>query len=374
MKNYLKITSAIFIFSFSDIYAAEKLKKFPYISGELLTQVQSDHALSTRKEGVASGNAFLYAQADIAVNIDKNWTAKTQWRLQPNDVLTTRNKATPERYRTFLSNDRGVNLDEMGLLVEELKIEYENEDLKAFAGKFDPTFGTAWRKSKRIGVFTAQMTEDYNLREKIGVGVTALLENSNVTLNSFVNDKTSLSRSMFNDRGRANNSGSIAGNNSAFSSYSISMDGENFLTIDNLFYNLGYRSLGVNREDSDSKREQGYVASLEYLYKITRNSSVIPFVEMVKIKNFNGERSRDATYTTLALIGKYSSWTGSVSFIDRDIKEPLSHKKINDRMLQLTVGYKFTDNLTVDLSRANLKEDGYKAPMIGANVTYLYKF
>lgn len=373
MKKYLKITSAIFALSFCDAYAA-KLKQFPYISGELLTQVQGDQVLSSRKNDVPSGNAFLYAQADIAVNINKNWTAKTQWRLQPNDVLTTRNKVNPERYRTFLSNDRGFNVDEMGLLVEELKIEYENEDLRAFAGKFDPTFGTAWRKSKRIGVFTAQMTEDYNLREKLGVGVTALLENSNITLNSFVNDKTSLGRSMINDRGRADNSKSIAGNSNAFSSYSISMDGENFLSIDNLFYNLGYRSLGVEREDLNSKREQGYSIGLEYLYKVSRNSSIIPFAEIVKINNFNGERSRNATYTTLALIGKYSSWTGSVSVIDRDIKEPLRANKVNDRLLQLTVGYKFTDNLTVDLTRANVREDGYKGSMVGANVTYLYKF
>ena len=73
-----------------------------------------------------------------------------------------------------------------GLLVEELKIEFENEDLRAFAGKFDPNFGSAWRKSKKKNwCFTAQMTEDYNLREKLGVGVTALLENSNITVNAF---------------------------------------------------------------------------------------------------------------------------------------------------------------------------------------------
>jgi hypothetical protein len=179
---------------------------------------------------------------------------------------------------------------------------------------------------------------------------------------------------MINDRDRADNSKSIAGNSNAFSSYSISMDGENFLSIDNLFYNLGYRSLGVEREDSNSKREQGYVIGLEYLYKVSRNSSIIPFAEMVKIRNFNGENSRNATYTTLALIGKYSSWTGSVSVIDRDIKEPLRKNKVNDRLLQLTVGYKFTDNLTVDLTRANVREDGYKGSMVGANVTYLYKF
>ena len=47
------------------------------------------------------------------------------------------------------------------------------------------------------------------------------------------------------------------------------MEGENFLTVENLFYNLGYRSLGVSDVEG-SAREQGYVFGTEYLYEITR--------------------------------------------------------------------------------------------------------
>lgn len=371
MKKIIKVAFILSVLaSFSA--QAKSLKQYPYISGDILFQAQADRVASTKKDGVSPNNAFLYAESNISLNIDKNWAAKTQWRMQPNDVLTTRDRNNLERYRTFLSNDRGMNFDENGLLVEELKIEFENEDLRAFAGKFDPNFGSAWRKSKRIGVFAAQMTEDYNLREKLGVGVTALLENSNITVNAFKNDNTALSRSVLNDRGRFNNNKAIAGNAGIFSSYAISMEGENFLTVENLFYNLGYRSLGVGDVEG-SAREQGYVFGTEYLYEITRDSAVIPFLEVVRINNFTGEKNRNATYATLAVIGKYSSWTGSISFIKRDIKKP-QQRNINDRQLQFSVGYKFSDNFTIDVSRADIKEDGFRGALIGVNATYLYKF
>lgn len=370
MKNILKKLCLVFVITCSNAYA-EPLKPFPYVSGDALFQFQADRVLSTKKEGVSPNNAFVYVESNISLNFDKNWSAKTQWRLQPNNVLTTRNGQYPERYRTFLQRDRGMDLDETGLLVEELKIQFENEDLRAFAGKFDPTFGTAWRKTKRIGVFAAQMTEDYNLREKLGAGVTALLESSNITFNTFMNDTTGLSRSTISDRGRATRNDGVAGNTGTLSSYSFSMEGENFLSVDNWFYNVGYRSLSVDNA-ANRAREQGYVFGSEYLYKIGRNTSIIPFIELVRINT--GERGRNANYRTLALIGKYSSWTASASYIQRDIKQAQRTSNIKDSQMQFSIGYKFTDNLTIDVSRANVKEDGTKGALIGATVSYLYKF
>ncbi len=371
IKNIFKIVSLLFFLSSSNLYA-QSLKPFPYVSGDVLFQFQADRILSTKKTGISPNNAFIYIEPNVSLNFNKNWSAKTQWRLQPNNILTTRNQQNPERYRTFLQSDRGLNIDETGLLIEELKAQFENEDMKFFIGKFDPTFGTAWRKSKRIGVFASQMTEDYNLREKLGAGITALLESSNITFNTFMNDTTGLSRSTISDRGRASKSNGIAGSTGTLSSYSFSFEGEDFLSFDNWYYNFGYRSLGVDNL-ANRAREQGYVIGSEYLYKLGRNSSLIPFIEIVKIKNFTGERSRNADYTTLAVIGKYSSWTASASLIHRDIKYARA-TDTKDRQIQFSIGYKFTDNFTLDISRADIKEDGRKGALVGATVSYLYKF
>lgn len=353
---------------------AKNTKKYPNIDGKVLFQTQFDRVLSKNKKGVSPNNAFVYIEPNFSVNFNENWSVKSQWRIQPNDVLTTRNQSNPERYRTFLSNDRGMNFDEMGLLVEELKINFTNDDIKIFAGKFDPSFGNAHLKSKRMGVFTSQFNEDYNLREKIGAGVVAMLEDSQINFNTFFNDNTDLSRSAINDRGRASRNNNYAGDTGTISSYSIAMEGQDLFNVKNLFYNIGYRSLGVDNKVNRS-RETGFVIGSEYLHKISNETSLIPFFEFVSLKNFGGIKGRDAQYTTVALIGNYRNWISSVSSLNRNIaKSSFNDRHTYDQHLQLSIGYKFTNNITVDVSRSQLRENGNRASMIGANVSYLYKF
>jgi len=368
----MKKLLAIFLLFPYALYA-EAPKQFPNVTGDVLMQMQADRAISTNKEGVSPNNGFIYIEPNISLNFNRNWSTKTQWRLQPNNVLTTRDSTNPERYRTLFQSDRGLlNVRQEALLVEELKINFENEDMRFFAGKFDPTFGTAWRKSKRIGVFASQFNEDYNLREKLGAGITALLEGSQITFNTFMNDTTGLSNSAINKRGTANGSSKVSGNGGAMSSYSLSMEGKNLFGIENWFYNFGYRSLAVGKVEGHS-REIGRVIGSEYLYKISRDTSVIPLMEVVQIGNFGGETSRNGRYVTLAIIGKYSAWIASASVVTRDINQP-QRSDIADRQIQFSIGYKFTDNFTVDISRANVREDGKSGGLIGTTFSYLYKF
>ncbi len=377
MKNLTLQFFAIFLFCSPIICAQEKKQsvgKFPNISGNILFQTQVDRIASSNKSGISANNAFIYIEPNISLNFNKNWSIKTDWRIQPNNVLTTRNSTYPERYRTFLSQNRGLGLQDTGLLVEELKLQFENDDMKFSVGKFDPTFGTAYNKAKRIGVFTSQFTEDYNLREKIGASLTAVLESNKITINTFFNDTTGLSQSVLNNRTRANRNDGVAGNTGTLSSYSIALDGENFFGVDDWFYNAGYRSLGVDNI-SGRKREEGYVFGSEYSYKVGYQTSIVPFFEISKINNFTGERNRNALYTTTALIGKYNSWTTSISHLTRYITQSQGiTPKVNDRQLQFSVGYKFTNNITLDVSRSSLKEDGHSAALLGFVVGYLYRF
>ena len=354
---------------------AQEKERGPILSGSVLYEIQADHILSASGQKPKNTNGFIYIEPNFGLYFNKNWAVKTQWRIQDNSSLTTRDKDNPERYRTFLSKDRGFGLATTGLLIEELKLYYENEDMKFSLGKFDPSFGTAHRKSKRIGVFASQMAEDYNLREKLGANVTALLEGSQISFNTFFSDSTDLSRSAIKDRGRESRNNGLASNTGSFSSYSILMEGEDFLTVDNWFYNLGFRSLGADKENR--KRENAFVVGSEYLYKIGRETSLIPFVEIVRINNFSGENGRSANYITVAAIGKYANWTTSTSLMVRNIRRPSSSplpKNSYDRQLQFSIGYKFTDNLTLDVSRAVIQENGYSAGIFGAALNYLYKF
>lgn len=371
MNNYIKYL--IIFVSIPSFAFANKIKNYPNLSGDILYQVQADRIISSRKRGISTNNAFIYIQPNFDLKFNYNWSAKTQWRLQPNNVLTTRDQNFPERYRTLLSDDRGLNINDSALIVEELKINFQNEDMQFSAGKFDPSFGTAHRKSKRIGVFASQFAEDYNLREKLGANIVAILENSQIGFSTFFNDTTGLSESAINNRGRASNK-SLAGSTSSLSSYSVFIEGEKLIGIKNLFYNFGYRSLGVE-SGYEGKRESAYVIGSEYLYKLGTQTSLIPFFETVSFNNFNGESGRRAIYNTLALIGKYGSWTASSSMVNRYSKNSASQRlNFNDRQLQFSIGYKFTNNLTIDVSRADIKEDRYSAALFGTTISYVTKF
>ncbi len=355
-------------------FAQESLKNYPGVNGQILLMGQADYLATTDANNLSKENTIFYSQADFALNFNKNWAIKTQWRSFPQSQIYSNQEFNFKRYYSFNNENRGINLDDHAVVIEELKLDFENEDLHFYLGKFDPEFGTAHRKSKRIGVFTWQFNEDYNLREKIGGGISALLENSIISFNTFFNDTTDLSKSAIKDRGTASNQDGIAGSNGTLSSYSVSINGKDFFGVDNLFYNFGYRNLGINSA-LDRHGESGYVAGFEYLYHLSGRTNIVPLIEIVKINDFGGASGRDAMYYTLSTVANYSSWSASVTYNKKDIKATKGmNDKIADTMLQMTIGYKIYQNMTLDFTRATINEDGDKSSLFGLNLSYLYRF
>lgn len=359
------------VFLSSEAISGEK--KYPNIEGQIFSQMQLDRVVSTNKTGVSVNSGFLYVQSDVELNFNKNWSASTQWRLNPNNVYNTRNGVYPERNRTFFGDGRGFKLGEEGLIIEEIRLNYKGDDAEFYVGKFDPKFGETHDPQKKLGIFTSQFNYDYYMREKLGASATALLEDSKIIFSTFFNDTTGLSRSALDDRGRAiSSNGSIAGSTGTLSSYSLTMDGDNLFGRKNLKYNVGYRSLGVG--NSDSKRESGYIFGSEYVHEIGLNTTVTPLIEIVNIRNFTGEAGRNATYATFAVTMQYSSWNFGVSSLNRNIKQLQRDKKVSDRQMQIFTGYKFTNNLSLDVTQSRIKEDGSSGNLFGVSLSYLYKF
>jgi hypothetical protein len=336
-------------------------QQYPKISGKALFELRADRITSNKDSNIDSSDSNIYIDAQVNLEFNKNWSVITHWAA---DSVGSVDENNPERYRTVLSSNRGLDFDREGLYIEQLKGQFQNEDVRFIFGKFNPSFGTAFRKEKRIGVFLTDFTKDYELREKIGVGGSALLENSEISTSLFFNDTTGLSNSAIEKRGRQKSGDGIAGNNSNLSSYTVSMEGQNLFNIDDLFYNVGYRNLNVENI-SGRDNETGYVGGLEYSYPIGLNSSIIPLVEVAKINNMSGEDDRNALYTTLALVGKYSRWTTSVSHVTRKIRQKNFIGNVRDTQLQYSVGYKFSNNIALDVSRVRLKENNNKETLLG---------
>ena len=345
--------------------------QYPNISGKVLFESRSDRLMSSNKDNISKDYSSINIEPAFSLNVNNNWSVKTNWRISP---FYNRDSSKPERFREILSeNHRSIQFGHEDLLVEQLKGEFQNDDMKFFFGKFNPSFGTAWKRDKKIGIFTSDFTRDYELREKIGVGGTAILEKSEITLSGFFNDVSGLSATALNKREKEPVSDGVAGNTSSLSSYVISIDGKDFLDVANLTYNFGYSKLTVDNIQNRAD-QSGYVGGLEYTIPVGFNTYVMPYMEVAKINNMAGELDRNALYTTLALIGKYNGWTGSISRIGRDIRQKNIYGNVEDYQVQVTAGYKFRNNISVDVTRMRLKEDGYNASLIGILVSYTYQF
>jgi hypothetical protein len=360
----------MFVLSLTENVFAKEKAEYPNITGSALFEYRLDRVTSTDRANTNSNNGTPNIDADFALNFNKNWSLMTNWRFRQIEDLT---QNQPERYRTILSNNRDFSLSNEGLIIEQLKGQFENQDARFFFGKFNPAFGSAFRKEKRIGVFTTDFTKDYELREKIGAGFTALLEHSELTVDAFFNDTTSLSNSAINRRGRQNKIAGLAGDTSNPTSYTVSIEGEKLFGVKDLFYNFGYRNLDVDKI-AGKDNETGFVGGLEYLIPVGLKTSLIPFIEIASIDNLSGEADRNATYSTIALVAKYGSWSTSVSNVIRNIRQRNAIGNKKDHQVQYSIGYKFKNNIVVDVSKANIKEDSNNASLIGVVVSYIYNF
>lgn len=355
-------------------------KSYPNFSGEILSEHRTDKIFenNTLNRSIEKNSSYFNFELKSALQFNENWSFKQSINLYP---APERQYVYPERSRFILgqdrANERGVHVDKSALVAEELKVSFQNEDLDINIGKFNPTFATLYRRNKRIGFFVTDFTEDYELREKIGFSIAALLDDSKITLSTFFNDTTDLSGSGLNQRNKLRSDNGIAGSNNKFSSYSVTMEGRDFMGLTNLFYNFGYRNLGVKESDPSATTETGYTMNLEYLHKLSETTFLIPIFEAVKIENFTGRNGRDATYLTTSLIFKYSGWNSGITYLKRDIDNNYLSAPITDNsdsLLQVNIGYKFKNNLSIDLSRAEIKEDNSEVSSFGLILSYLYEF
>lgn len=344
-------------------------QQYPYVSGKALFEAESDQVASVNKSGVNPRAGQVNINSELALNFSKNWSIITNWIYRP---VTAGNSDDPSIYRSILGN-RGFGLGDEGLIVEQLKAQYENEDMKVFFGKFDPDFGSAFRDEKRLGIFTGDFTRDYQLREKIGGGITALLENSEISFSTFFNDTSGLTQSALNQRYTVPTGNNVAGNTGSLSSYVVSWDGQDLFGVKNLFYNFGYRDLGVNNVPGSSN-EIGYVGGLEYSIPLSLHTSIVPFFEIAKINHFYGQSNLDALYMTSALIARYSGWSATITNVVRNMSQTTIAGNTHEYQMEYTLGYKFSNNVAIDVTRANIKEGTNAFTAIGAMISYAYKF
>ncbi|MFC1659248.1 hypothetical protein ACFL0U_01630 [Pseudomonadota bacterium] len=359
---------------------------YPNFDGEILFELKHD-ALSDNSKKVANNDrendTNLLIEPIFFLNLTEGFKINNHWAIRP---IEERKYTTPTVGNsiyyggTFYGTEGWIKRDfgkEYGIIVEELELMYEKNDIRLGLGKFNPMFGTAFYKSRYHGIYGTDLPEEYELKEKFGGNIVAVFPNIQAEFSLFFDDVTHLSSSAIGDRGRDKSRGG-AGNTEKLDSFSIAIEGANFLGHKDFNYNFGFRYLKT--EKNWERDEKGYVLGLEYIYDIGLDSMIIPFFEYAYFDNYDGIVGRDTQYTTLSLVGIKGNWNTVVSnTLKRE--EESNFSDIRDYVIQYTIGYKFENGLMFDLGLKDSKQSiktntrtTYKQRAFGGKISYMLIF
>jgi hypothetical protein len=367
-KSSLPLFAALFAAAFSPLPAsAQDAASGKRLSADLVLEWQNEYRAKSDDQDIdETNNSFVRAELAPTLRFNENWFVDGVFVFEPFDQVGEVNAGDD------------IWFDREGAFIEEIKLNYENGPYAAWAGKFNPGFGRAWDFGR--GIWTEDFAEDYEITEKLGVGGSYTFETPSfgehtVSATTFFADTTILSRGIITSRNDVDLEDGGASNTEDFSSFTISLDGENLAGIENLGYHLGYRSLGEqdkNRDDTTS-RESGVSVSVNYAAPVNDNLGFDILAEYAGISNFEGVKDADRDYYSASLITTfYQNWNVTVGGTIRNIDDGTTD--IDDHLLQLSAGYDFQNGFTAEAGWRNSRESEIDTDMAGFLLRYQTSF
>lgn len=354
-KHYLSVA---FLLA-SLVSSISNAQDFTALSGELVVETQLEEGINSDAANNERTRLFARSELAAALQLNENFYLDGVAVLEP----LFDGHAVENRF-----------FDDEGVFIEELKLNYEHGAWGAFVGKFNPAFGIAWDYGR--GIWTEDFAEDYEITEKLGLGASyqfdvPKLASHQLTFSTFYADTTFLSRSIVKDRPRVRRADSGASNTGDFSSFVLSLDGEQVAGIEGLSYHLAYRYLAKGVSDIDD--EQGVAAFINYQLPVSDALHSDILVEFASIQNFEG-LANDVRYFTANAVNKiYRDWDVTIGYTERLIDTPAG-ANMNDYLFQLTGGYDFQNGLTLEAGWRKSKESNVTTDILGGLARYTVEF
>lgn len=341
--------------------APSNAQESPTFSGELVMEVQNDYTVDSDNPAT-DGYNNLFSTHELAA------------ALQFNENFYINGVAVWETIQDIDPNDDNF-FDNEGLFIEEIKLNYENGSWAAWAGKFNPGFGTAWDAAG--GIWGVDFAEDYEVTEKIGVGARYTFENEQIgthsfTANTFFADTTFLSRSLVTNRGEIDKSDGGVSNTEDFSSFVMSLEGEDLSGVENLYYQVAYRHQDEGDVNTGGDDETGYVVTLGYSFNVQERVGMNALIEYVDIENFEAGTDDNQYLTTSLITTIDENWNVTASYTARNIDS--TDGDTNDHLFQLSGGYDFGQGTTADIGWRNSEESNVDTDIVGFLVTHTIEF
>jgi hypothetical protein len=263
--------------------------------------------------------------------------------------------------------------DDHGLFAEELVMAYHGDSWSLLAGKFNAAFGVGWDLGP--GIWGVDFPEDYEVAEKIGFAGTRTFtagQTGQHTLYGSVYraDRSLLSESLFDNRGRVRLADGGATNTKDFDSFTLSLTGEDIVSDIGLGYHLAYRSHAHADVDFNAVREDAVAAAVFGALPFD-TIDIEAMAEAVYVNNAEGTLD-DVSYLTLGGTAYFAdSWNAalSVTFRSTDLD---GGGTVKDHRFQATTGFEFQPGASFDFGYRYSREDGQSDHVLGFLMVYAF--
>ena len=345
--------------------------------GHLDLRVHIDSITSAAESDEKFDEIYSHSHLELGMRLDENFTVNTNIKLEGESFGHAHGHGGEEES----ANGDNRYFKEHPLLVEQLTLNYKNNDYSYFIGKFNPIIGFSYHSVP--GIYGYSQIEEYTVREKVGMGG-SIKYNANsygsheLDFSTFFSDTSILSESYNHQRGRTNQSSGGVGNTEDLSSFAVSLGGSDFYSLGNnniiegLSYRLGYahQAKGVGNEEDEDR----YSASLGYKYQISNSMSAKFVTELMDIEHLGGEAGHDRSHHTTALKLSYKAWNFGTSYTHTRNDAEEEDESINGHVYQISGGYSFDNGIGLDLGYKYSDKEAEVKERVGAMISYDYEF
>lgn len=340
---------------------AEEEKTYPRI--EVTVGVEIENDLTTKSDDKSTKINDLYNTTEVATAIYFTNFLSIQSSTTFEPVLDPK----PFKDRTF--GDHGAYMDV-------LMVQFEQGPFTAVAGKFHPTFGTAWDVAP--GIFGSGFAEDYEISERLGGSVAFKLESESgthtFTASIYRADTSFLSGSAFTKRPRTYLSSGGPSNTKGLKSFTFTIDGEKIASLPGFTYHIGVSHQAKGQ--GDAKNEFGVVLGASQEIDLGNEQTLTLLGEGAHLTHA-GATVDNAFYLTGSGEYKTGPWSASASHTWRQMIVKAG-PNVNDHLSTVTAGYEIPDGpmagVGLNIGYKHVREAMVKSDVIGFVISKEFSF
>ena len=329
------------------------------ISGELSFEIHTDRSIS-------AGRPFTDTHMDVESSLDVAVTRRITLNtgLAFEEVDPVDGESIRPRGSRLLENS--------GLYVQQLYLEWSDDAWSVHAGKFDPAFGIAWGSAS--GLYGDDFATDYEITEQIGAGVKVPLAGDGeeavaLSFDAFMVDSSKLASCLVTECVRPRRSDGGAGNTAWPNSFSVTLGASTLPALGGLGFQAGILRRGGG--DGDPDDELGFALALTHAFELDGGSAVEWTFEGARMNHFEAGTD-NVTFVTAGLTWQRDRWNVAIAGAMRNTGSRQG-EETRDTLIQLSARYAFESGYSVEIGWRGGEGDGTDQS-IGAVVAYDVEF